>query len=114
MVPNSDGVTVEVGVDGAVEIRAIDVDPDGLEAGEYVELGRPKNVWSPAEIRATVGGLPPKFRARWKWRCRGVLLLKVGVLAQLCHRNASLARRRGACPPTGKISLSGESDQRIK
>jgi hypothetical protein len=44
MVPHSDGVTVEVGGDGAVEIRAIDVDPDGLEAGEYVGLGRPKDV----------------------------------------------------------------------
>jgi hypothetical protein len=40
MVPHSDGVTVEVGGDGAVEIRAIDVDPDGLEAGEYVGFGQ--------------------------------------------------------------------------
>ena len=42
--PNRVGVTVEVEGDGAVEIRAVDLDSDGLEAAEYVGWDRPKEV----------------------------------------------------------------------
>lgn len=38
--PNTDEVTLEAEGDWAVDIRAIDVDPDGLEAGEYVGFGQ--------------------------------------------------------------------------
>jgi hypothetical protein len=108
--PNSDGVTVEVGGDCAVEIRAVDVDPGGLEAGEYDGFGQAERRVIANRDHGKRRLLPPKFRAWWKCRCRCPTFQRSACWPSCATGNPPLAGRKGGCPYTGKISLSGESE----
>jgi hypothetical protein len=110
-VPNSDGVTVEVEGDGAAEIRALDVDSDGLEAAEYVGFGQAERRVIANRDQANVGFAAAKISGVVEVALPWCPTFKRSACWPSCATGKPpLPGRRGGCPHTGKISLSGESE----